>query len=852
VPSTGHKRPGRGQVSDDSDDFLGTAVATVFYGRMDSETDPGAGLAKHLKALHQAAGRPTYDRVVNAVHQHRGKKTLSDSTLSGWFRGKSVPSDTALFRAVVEYLLASAPDFPHQSLVTWEQLRAAAEAQRNKRRGRRPRPEAPAKLLLFALPRPPAQPFTGRKIELGALERAGRQPGRPQITVIHGLSGAGKTELAVQYAGRNRARHSVIWWTAASTTEAIAAGLARMGRRLPGQHSGVAEAELTESAIRWLQEHDHWLLILDDVSSRGAVEEFLGGLGSGHILITSRRDLSWGGIAHRAVHLQSLDPEASHDLLTAHCSAADADRLNELADDMGHLPLALCQAAAYIQQSKTSVGTYLARLRSQPVRALTTTAYGDPSDQAVGRVLAITVEAVEQQSPFAIVILGVLACYAPHDVPRELLQHPDEFLVDDALAALASFNLITLTTDTVSVHRLVQIFANEHLRKKTRTSDSADLADQVPRPHDDALELAYMLLSAYRPTGNPQTDVDDWPRWSALAPHVDALLAHVPVEEAGDGLGALAGEMALFHHGQGNPARALELSRHSLQITESNFGPNAVEVAIQLDNIAGALRDLGRYAEVEDLQRRAVEICEADPDRSHLAIRLDNLAHTLHMKGRLEEAEQMHRRALSIVEETLGADDPEYAASLNSLAMTLTAQGRSDESEPILRQALVINETHFGSTNPRVADNLDNLGTALQRLRRAKEAEPAHRRALLITEQLLGENHPAVAVRLANLASAMRELGNLDESLSMQQRALNIHLESGGPEHPEVAISLVNLAAILTDAGAYLEAERHLRRALEIHFQILDANHPQISVTKTNLVLQQEIRFRVGSVKKTV
>ncbi|MFF3867120.1 AAA family ATPase [Micromonospora sp. NPDC001898] len=264
---------------------------------MDSETERVAAFAEQFRKVRLAAGRPTLAAIINAVGQGRGRSPLSDSTLSGWLRGKSVPSDATLFLSVIEYLLAKAPDFPLRSLAQWERLRTAAEIQKSSRRGRPRRSPTLAEPSMIGLPRPPTQPFAGREVELAQLDCDVRRSGH-RVTVIHGLSGTGKTELALQYAARNRDRHPVVWFSTADSADAIAAGLARLARWLTRQRSGTAEADLTEWALRWLQEHDRWLLILDDVGSRAAVEDVLGNLVRGHILITTRRDLSWGGFVH--------------------------------------------------------------------------------------------------------------------------------------------------------------------------------------------------------------------------------------------------------------------------------------------------------------------------------------------------------------------------------------------------------------------------------------------------------------------------------------------------------------------------------------------------------------------------
>ncbi|MBV8269757.1 MAG: tetratricopeptide repeat protein [Planctomycetaceae bacterium] len=68
-----------------------------------------------------------------------------------------------------------------------------------------------------------------------------------------------------------------------------------------------------------------------------------------------------------------------------------------------------------------------------------------------------------------------------------------------------------------------------------------------------------------------------------------------------------------------------------------------------LSDLAGLLRDQGRYEEAELLYRRALGIVYT----------LNNLAGLLRTQGRYEEAEPLYRRALAIYETTLGPEHPQ-------------------------------------------------------------------------------------------------------------------------------------------------------------------------------------------------
>jgi hypothetical protein len=196
------------------------------------------------------------------------------------------------------------------------------------------------------------------------------------------------------------------------------------------------------------------------VTDPGAVAPLIGQLGAGHILVTTRRDTGWDRVAV-PVRLDILDPGAAADLLTGRTGQDDAGgraAAAAVAQELGFLPLALDQAAAYITQARITTGAYLDRLRRHP-QVMHAATGGSEGQQVIARTWDITLEAITARSPPAIELMLVLACYAPDGIPRAIITaRPghEQLAVDEALGLLASWSMITLTSQVVSMHRLVQ------------------------------------------------------------------------------------------------------------------------------------------------------------------------------------------------------------------------------------------------------------------------------------------------------------------------------------------------------------------------------------------------------------
>ncbi|MFD0579972.1 tetratricopeptide repeat protein [Dactylosporangium darangshiense] len=706
---------------------------------------------------------------------------------------------------------------------------------------------------LIGLPKPPTRSFVGRDAQLDELDRLVQAGAGVVAQAVHGLGGVGKSELALQYAHRHRGRYQVVWWVLADSPEAVEAGLAELAVRLHPDLGavGTGQADAAGWATTWLGCRDGWLLVLDNVEARADVEALLSNAATGHVLITTRRDVGWQDITDGCLRLDVLTLPDAVALLLRLSGQTDTATAGVLARELGCLPLALQQAGAYLRQTRTRIGEYLQRMRSDPGAVLATVAIGDDAQRAVARTWSVTMDAITALDPLALRLLRLLACYAPEDLPRDVLALVGTpAAVDAALGVLVSYNMITLTGEAITTHRLVQAVTRSqmpHPAAQTPTgTDPARAPSPPPQPgtaDDDAradiLRAAIDLLCQAVPPANPEKDVAGWPRWTVLSPHVTALAEQCPDQIGELDLAWLLGQHATFEDSQGRYRQALPHKQRALAITETALGPDHPDTALRLDNLAVSLRALGRADEAEALRRRALAITETTlgPDHPDTALRLDNLAVTLRALGRAYEAEPLQRRALAITETTLGPDHPDTATRLANLAASLWALGRAYEAEPLERRALAITETTLGPDHPSTALRLDNLAVTLRDLGRADEAEPLQRRALAITETTLGPDHPDTATRLANLAASLRDLGRADEAEPLLRRALTITETTVGPDHPDTAAKLNNLAVTLRDLGRVDEAEPLQRRALAITETTLGPDHPDTATRLANLAV---------------
>jgi peroxiredoxin/tetratricopeptide (TPR) repeat protein len=128
-----------------------------------------------------------------------------------------------------------------------------------------------------------------------------------------------------------------------------------------------------------------------------------------------------------------------------------------------------------------------------------------------------------------------------------------------------------------------------------------------------------------------------------------------------------------------------------------------------LNQEAMELYRTGKYDRGVLVARKALEVAEKNVGPNHLdvATSLNNLALLYYTQGRLyraqtryAQAEPLYKRALAIREKALGPDHPDVAECLNNLAEFYHTQGRYAKAEKLKQQAARIRAIQLGDKTP--------------------------------------------------------------------------------------------------------------------------------------------------------
>jgi hypothetical protein len=304
--------------------------------------------------------------------------------------------------------------------------------------------------------------FVGRERALERLAAGLEGGGAVAVCAVHGIGGVGKTQLAAHFAREQRDDYDVVWWLRAEQPQTLRSDLAALAVAL-GLVGAEAEQDDAIAAVSgWLERNGRWLLIADNAPGRDAVADLVAQVDGGQLVITSRAAADWRALGAGPLSLDVWERDESHKFLTARTDERDSRALDELAEALGDLPLALEQAAAYVNELALPVSGYLERLRDGAPELLA--ANRPPHyEHTVATVWQLAFDEVAEQ-PVAALVAGACAHLAPERIPRELLaalaggERPgiDARAVDDAIRLLLGYALLSAGEDgTVSMHRLI-------------------------------------------------------------------------------------------------------------------------------------------------------------------------------------------------------------------------------------------------------------------------------------------------------------------------------------------------------------------------------------------------------------
>jgi hypothetical protein len=349
---------------------------------------------------------------------------------------------------------------------------------------------------------------------------------------------------------------------------------------------------------------------------------------------------------------------------------ASAD-LSSLASRLEHLPLALAQAASFIQETCITVLKYLQLLGDSDKnivhflsKEFETVGRDSSTPRAVAQTWMLSFQQIEKQHILASELLSFMSLLDRQDVPALFLSHyieqkeSDEGPLGDielteALGVLKAFSFITEeNSGSYDMHRLVQL-----VTRKWLTSNGT-----VGRFGKEAL----MVISQLYPYGQYETRTI----CAAYLSHAQAILQARQFRLREEAQASLLHRMAAYFDFEGQWGDAETLNLEAVRIRQEFLGEDDTSTLVSMNNLASTYRNQGRWDEADKLDVQVMETrkTKLGADHPDTLTSMGNLAFTYWSQDQYTEAVNLMSQCIKGQVVKLGVEHPAYRANAVTLA----------------------------------------------------------------------------------------------------------------------------------------------------------------------------------------
>ncbi|KAF4632131.1 hypothetical protein G7Y89_g5991 [Cudoniella acicularis] len=445
-----------------------------------------------------------------------------------------------------------------------------------------------------------------------------------QRVAIAGLGGIGKTQIALEAAFQIREKHSdcSVFWVSAVNIPSFDAAFLEIGQQfqVPGITEDKADVKSLVQACLSQETAGRWLLIVDNaddlnllykrvnesdesVGSR-ALADYLPFSRKGSILFTTRNYQAAVNLAGTNVVIVKEMTESDSlrlletSLINKGIVVAEGGA-KKLVILLTYLPLAIKQAAAFINQQQTTISDYLGIYESsnQELIELLSKDFEDQGryrniKNPITSTWLISFRQIQEYDLLAAEYLYIMSCVAQRDIPRSLLPPASKLREVQAIGILKAYAFITELEEgnSYDIHRLVQIAVQNWLRT----------TGELQRWSGETIKQVSRIFPSFKHENKHECTM--------YLPHAQCILnfQHFP-EAFQESLRKLLFNTGLYFSQTGKYIEAENRCRQALELTQRALGDDHPSTLGSMNNLALVFEQQGKYVEAEMLQQQTLE-----------------------------------------------------------------------------------------------------------------------------------------------------------------------------------------------------------------------------------------------------
>jgi tetratricopeptide (TPR) repeat protein len=639
--------------------------------------------------------------------------------------------------------------------------------------------------------------FVGRKKELDLLQQRLMVDRDCQELSIVGLGGTGKTQLALQfvYSVKDKWPEYSIFWVPVLSMESFEQACVSIAKILGMPQMADDKEDAKELVKEWLSSSQagRWLMVVDNADdhdimfgtaeSQGIVD-YLPKSENGVMLYTTRTmEVAVSLTQYDVLELEAMDRRDATDFLSKSLIRKELLRdramTDKLLDELTCLPLAIAQAAAYLNMNRTTTAKYLQLLHSteQDLIGLLSREFRDNtrykgSSNAVATTWVVSFSQLRERNALAADLLEFISCIEWKAIPRSLLPDKEsEEEMENAIGTLCGYSFLvrresddqgtqheseeeheeerpeTKTEEWYDIHRLVHLATRIWVQRHRNVNEIAE---------DAIRHVAYVF---------PSAKYENQAVWRSYLPHA---------------------------------MRLLEVGQDS-SLDEQSELCVLIGRCLQYE---GRIREEIVWFEKSCQQRS--QLSEDHPGR---LLSEQELARAYLENGQVQESVALLERIVK-VKETLALEDPSRLTSQHLLALAYRYQRQLEKSTALLEHVVKVKEMLAPENLSRLASQ-HALATVYLADEQVQKAIVLLEYVFKMREKTLSPEHPLRLESQHELARAYLEDGQVQRAIALLEHVVKVEEKTLLPEHS------FRLSAQHELARAYL-ADRQVQKAVDL------------------------------------